>query len=417
MPLKTWMALWSVVTFGVLCVHVHAAEVMSVLPKGLRSGVGLTSQIDNATAEKISSVLQGLKKNIILESTRAENDVELFRKAAPGVVLVLTKNSLGSGAILDNAGRIITNAHVIGGAQEVWVALKPKDGSELSKDLVFKAVIEKVDDVADLALLRMNAPQKSLVALKLGSASDLAVGQDVHAIGHPKGEVWTYTKGIISQIRNNYEWSGEDKITHRAKVIQTQTPINPGNSGGPLLDTPGRLIGINSFGHSGSEGLNYAIAVDEIQNFLQRSVGRQARKKTVSQAQAGFDCPESYDTKGQRWSDIIGCYNNRSSPPPNTWIVFAAPKSVNYIASNTFAGGMIDTLITNADPNWEKLIYGFDTNCDGTIDVVGQSHGGQLDPDSYRNPQKPLRLVSLASELDKALKTRRIPYPQLRICQ
>src|SRR5262249_845597 len=205
------------------------------LPKGLRSGTGPGLELDNATAEKLSSVLQALKKNLILENTRAERDVELFRKSAPAVALVFRKDALGSGVIIDSTGRIVTNAHVIGGSQDILVALKPKDGAELTKDLVFKAVVEKIDEVSDLALLRMNTFRQPLAAIKLGNVSDLAVGQDVHAIGHPKGEVWTYTKGIISQIRNNYEWSGESGVNHRAKVIQTQTPINPGNSRGPLL--------------------------------------------------------------------------------------------------------------------------------------------------------------------------------------
>ena len=404
------MALGFVWTIG------HTAEIGSRLPKGLRSGIG--SQLDNASAEKLSSVLQGLKKNLILENTRAERDVELFRKNAPAVVLVVRKDALGSGVIIDNTGRIMTNAHVIGGSQEIWVALKPKDGAELTKDLVFKAVVEKIDEVSDLALLRMSTPNRPLVTIKLGNVSDLAVGQDVHAIGHPKGEVWTYTKGIISQIRNNYEWSGESGINHRAKVIQTQTPINPGNSGGPLLDNAGRLIGINSFGRPDSEGLNYAVAVDEIQKFLQRPVSRIAEiQQKPSPAQAAFDCPEAYDTKGQRWTNIMGCYNNRNSPPPNAWIVFATQKSVSYIASNTFSGGMIDTVITNVDPDWQNLVFAFDKDCDGMIDLIGQSHAGRTGPDSYRYPDKPLRLVTLVSELDTALKTKRIPYPELRVCQ
>jgi S1-C subfamily serine protease len=395
-----------------------AAEIAARIPKALMSGVGPGLQLNKSSAERLSSVLQELKKNLILENTRGEKDIELFRKNAPGVVLVFTNDSLGSGAVIDASGHIITNAHVVGANREVLVAFKPKDGSELSKDLAYRAVVEKIDELSDLALLRINTPRTSLTILKLGNVSNLSVGQDVHAIGHPKGEMWTYTKGIISQIRDNYEWRGEDGINHKAKVIQTQTPINPGNSGGPLLDDGGRLVGINSFGLGGSEGLNYALAVDEIQKFLQRTESRRAqRQQTASVAQPGFNCPEAYDTKAQRWSDILGCYNNRNSPPPNAWIVFGAPKSVKYMASNSFPAGMIDTVITNVDPNWQNLIYAFDSNCDGVIDLVGQSHGGKIDPDSYRSPAKSLRLVSVTTELDSALKSGRIPYPQLRVCQ
>jgi S1-C subfamily serine protease len=79
------------------------------------------------------------------------------------------------------------------------------------------------------------------------SSEDIEVGADVRAIGHPKGEEWTYTKGIVSSVRPDYEWSGEPGESHRATVIQTQTPINPGNSGGPLLSDEGKIVGVNSF--------------------------------------------------------------------------------------------------------------------------------------------------------------------------
>jgi len=84
--------------------------------------------------------------------------------------------------------------------------------------------------------------------LQLGDKDAIAIGLDVYAIGHPDGQSWSYTKGIISQYRINYDWdcTGEN-LLHRGNIIQTQTPINPGNSGGPLLDDGGRIVGVNSF--------------------------------------------------------------------------------------------------------------------------------------------------------------------------
>ena len=97
---------------------------------------------------------------------------------------------------------------------------------------------------------------------------------DVHAIGHPTGEAWTYTTGVISQYRQGYEWKAEDDpIKHKADIIQTQTPINPGNSGGPLLSDLSSLIGVNSF-KAGGEGLNFAVSVDEVRKFIARSGNR-----------------------------------------------------------------------------------------------------------------------------------------------
>ena len=105
--------------------------------------------------------------------------------------------------------------------------LMPKNSTDLKKELAFRASVEKIDQLTDLALLKIKNPPRNLAHLDLGDVSTLAVGQDVHAIGHPNKEYWTLTKGIISQVRDNYAWD-----IHRARVIQTQTPINPGNSGG-----------------------------------------------------------------------------------------------------------------------------------------------------------------------------------------
>ena len=107
-----------------------------------------------------------------------------------------------------------------------------------------------------------------LVVLKLGDEGSVEVGSTVHAIGHPSGEYWTYTEGVVSQVRMDYEWTGEDQLLHKASVIQTQTPINPGNSGGPLLDEDAKVIGINSFSEAGKQGLNFAIGVADIKRFL-----------------------------------------------------------------------------------------------------------------------------------------------------
>jgi S1-C subfamily serine protease len=91
------------------------------------------------------------------------------------------------------------------------------------------------------------APINPPKPIDLADEKDIAVGADVNAIGHPENLRWSYTKGIISQIRNGFAWSDESKIKHHADVIQTQTPINPGNSGGPVLSDDGKLIGVNTF--------------------------------------------------------------------------------------------------------------------------------------------------------------------------
>jgi hypothetical protein len=93
------------------------------------------------------------------------------------------------------------------------------------------------------------------------------VAQDVHVIGHPKGNFWSYSTGVVSQFRRAYEWSYSDGSHHRANVLQMQTAINPGNSGGPVFDDNGQIVGLVAMSQEG-QNLNYAISADEIRTFL-----------------------------------------------------------------------------------------------------------------------------------------------------
>jgi hypothetical protein len=114
--------------------------------------------------------------------------------------------------------------------------------------------------------------------LRLGSERKVQVGSTVHAIGHPEAQFWSYTQGVVSQVRPDATWSYEDGMQHAGSVIQTQTPINPGNSGGPLLNDDGEVVGINSYGTENTQGLNFAVSVSEIKRFMAASENRIAKK-------------------------------------------------------------------------------------------------------------------------------------------
>jgi S1-C subfamily serine protease len=182
-------------------------------------------------------------------------------------VLVLTTETIGSGTHL-GAGQILTNWHVVKSFKTVGVVFKPpQEGAEINRSDVVRAQVVQVDETRDLAVLKTAAVPPHAGVMELGGAVEIQIGADVHAIGHPTGEGWTYTKGLISQVRSNYEWTAKSG-KHRANVIQTQTPINPGNSGGPLIGDSGKLRGVNSFKSDG-EGLNFAVSVTDVMAFLQ----------------------------------------------------------------------------------------------------------------------------------------------------
>lgn len=195
---------------------------------------------------------------------------KIYKKYSESVVLIENDEGIGSG-ILIKEDLILTNKHVVGDNNIVRVAIKPKAFDKISSQRRYEGRVIKYDETKDLALVKLNWPIKAVPTLSLAENEKMEVASSVHAIGHPRGEYWTYTRGYISQIRPEYEWVSGDK-KYLADIIQTQTPINPGNSGGPLINENGELIGVNSFIRPDSAGLNYAVAASSIRDFLDSNV-------------------------------------------------------------------------------------------------------------------------------------------------
>ncbi|MBL8490516.1 MAG: trypsin-like peptidase domain-containing protein [Rhodocyclaceae bacterium] len=196
--------------------------------------------------------------------------VEIFRKWSPSVVHITTLDKVvnlwtmnvrevprgtGSGFVWDDQGHIVTNYHVVAGARGAQV--------RLSDQRTFAAELVGVSPENDLAVLRIRVPEKRPEPLVLGSSRDLLVGQRVVAIGNPFGLDHTLTTGVISALDRSID--GEGGAIHH--LIQTDAAINPGNSGGPLLDSAGRLIGVNTaiYSPSGaSAGIGFAVQADKV---------------------------------------------------------------------------------------------------------------------------------------------------------
>ena len=143
--------------------------------------------------------------------TRGAREVQLYRTLVLSVALILVDNGEGSGSLIAtrptaNGGRsgiLLTSAHVVDDAHEVDVVFKPNDGDKAAA-LVGRVV--KVDPQHDLALVEIPTVPAQAAVIPLGSMSEAQIGADVHAIGHPMGQTWTYTKGLISQVRRDYKW-------------------------------------------------------------------------------------------------------------------------------------------------------------------------------------------------------------------
>jgi S1-C subfamily serine protease len=211
--------------------------------------------------------------------------IELFEQTAPSVVFItnLARRSdffglnvmevpqgTGSGVVWDERGFVVTNFHVIQGAQAAQVTLA--DHTSWGARLV------GTDPHQDLAVLKIDAPAKRLRSIAVGSSGDLKVGQKVYAIGNPFGLDQTLTTGVISALGRQIR-----SVTGRPirNMIQTDAAINPGNSGGPLLDSAGRLIGINTaiYSPGGSStgtyiGIGFAAPVDLVNRIVPQLISQ-----------------------------------------------------------------------------------------------------------------------------------------------
>lgn len=207
------------------------------------------------------------------------SNIAVFRAVSPSVVNITTVEHMGSlfsrritevprgtgsGFIWDADGHVVTNFHVIQGSDGARVTLADQS--------TYEAKLVGAFPDRDLAVLRIDAPRDRLPPIAVGSSTGLIVGQAVYAIGNPFGLDQTLTTGIVSALDREIE-----SVTRRAirGVIQTDAAINPGNSGGPLLDSAGRLIGVNTAIYSpsgGSAGIGFAIPVDEVNRVVPKLI-------------------------------------------------------------------------------------------------------------------------------------------------
>ena len=173
---------------------------------------------------------------------------------------IVPQEGTGSGFMYDKAGHIITNYHVIEGAEELDVTLA--DGTMVTAQLI------GADPYNDLAVISIDMSPEKLYPVELGTSADLRVGQRTIAIGNPFGLERTLTTGVISSLGRVIERENNSPL---AQVIQTDAAINPGNSGGPLLNSLGQVIGVNTAIRSpsgGSVGIGFAVPVDTVKRVV-----------------------------------------------------------------------------------------------------------------------------------------------------
>jgi S1-C subfamily serine protease len=255
--LRSWLPLG--------CLAIGAAAALALVP-------GFVSSRTDAVPRTVAAARRAGRRRAgqhrALQEDLAVGGAHHLAGRAARLVLSLNVQQVprgtGTGFVWDASGHIVTNFHVIQGANGAKVTL--------ADQTTFDAELVGAFPDRDLAVLRIEAPKDKLPPIAVGSSRDLMVGQRVYAIGNPFGLDQTLTTGIVSAL--NREIESFNSRTIRG-VIQTDAAINPGNSGGPLLDSAGRLIGVNTqiASPSGaSAGIGFAIPVDEVNRIVPRLI-------------------------------------------------------------------------------------------------------------------------------------------------
>jgi S1-C subfamily serine protease len=244
--------------------------VAAVLGAGLALG-GAAALGKLGETKVVESGKPAAAEPVAFQRTHARTINEIYRAAAPGVVHITStsaapdvfggtqeQQSIGSGFVIDKAGHIVTNYHVVAGANAVQVSFSNNES--------MKAKIVGTDPATDIAVLKVDAPARALKPLVLGDSSAVRVGDQVIAIGNPLGYDRSVTSGIVSAVQRSI--TAPNQVSTIGHVIQTDAALNHGNSGGPLLNAAGEVIGVNAqiapSSSNANIGIGFAIPINTV---------------------------------------------------------------------------------------------------------------------------------------------------------
>ncbi len=371
-----------------------------------------------------AGVFGGDDKTTIVQSPLSQSSVadskmpglsvhEIYAKDAPGVAFVRAEviqrsdspfnifpqaqrgTSTGSGFVIDESGDILTNAHVVEGATKVTVDLGDK---------TYDAKIVGRDTSSDVALLKVGADKKVLHPLSFGDSTNLQVGDPVVAIGNPFGLDRTVTTGIVSALQRKIDAPNGFSIEH---VIQTDAAINPGNSGGPLIDSRGRVIGINSqiatAGGSGNIGIGFAIPI----NTAKKIADQLKKQGSVQHAYLGITGVSITSAMSQSLNlpTDKGVLIQRATGPAKKAGVKGGDTQVTLGGSNLVLGGDVLTGIAG-----KKV-----KSMDDVISIIdSKKPGDQVTLDLLRGQKRRTATVTLANRpqsVDQALQQQQQQSP------
>ncbi len=358
-----------------------------------------------------------IKQNRNRKTVKYKGPIEdIFTENADSVVFIGNRKNnriqgVGSGLIIKhkNKLKIITNWHVIEDADELDVWLKPEkqiDERFLIQNVdSYNAKIYNIDKRKDLAILEIPNLSLRIKSINFKEFKKIRHGESLFVIGHPRGQLWSFNEGRVSNIWPNYDWKYKGS-SHKANVIQHQVPVSPGNSGGPVFNKNKELVGIVTFVDPEGQNLNFAVAVDDVIDFLNekpKKVKKKKNNKWIKKKDKGSTWIKKKEKK-KKTDGSIDLSNAKEADINNNgtidaWLIDENNNGIYEIAyGDTDENGIIDLLVMDknenkiyeftfidSDEDGNPNIAKYDKDEDGKDDVIAYDYDQDGEWDKYEN--------------------------------
>ena len=350
-------------------------EEIKNLKKNLNTASKYAKELDSTLREKKKIKYRGSAKEIYKNYSKS-----VFYLYNPDM------KTMGTGFLVDDEGLVLSNWHVAEKTETLYLWTLP-DGGELSEEFLFdespyfNSSVVAVNKEQDLALIKVRGLPKSIKSVKLGSNDVVSVGDNVYAIGHPMSYPWTFSFGMVSQVRNNFKWKYDTKYEHKADVVQMQTPISTGNSGGPLFSSDGFVIGVNTLGMPDGQNLNFAVAVDHVKKFIDANPDVKNVNPITSIVKKEYPNAITQDFDENGVIDTWYIDTNKNSKADRGYVDENEDGIVDGILYDENENGIFEIYAVDTDGDGKYNEYYIDKNEDGKADVISYDYDQDGKPD------------------------------------
>jgi hypothetical protein len=240
-----------------------------------------------------------------------------------------------------------------------------------------------VDPAADLALLKIARTPPGITPVTIASPKSIGIGIRVRVIGHPYGETWSYTEGTITGMKPAFRWMGADKTLHRADIIKVKTPVITGNDGGPILDSHGKLLGVDAFNPKDETLVSIAVSATRIQRLIDKSKSLRAFRRKVEHPACE---PVRLDTKRTKTetATMHSLDLNCNGKEDAIMLVPDDRRQPNSLINDANENGITDSIYIDNERDGKFDEVRFDTDEDGNVDLIGNDLDERLLPQRLR---------------------------------